>query len=379
MQFSFAVTLVLALVAPAFAAQKPVTKPPPKTAPAKNAPVPKLTPFLGKLEEARASAKARNVPLVVHVILEGEISSDNYKKQVLDDADLLRSSSECIVIVSNNGSHPKGVIEEVVDGAKVKREVCSKYPMFASCAHHQQSWAALYSELQTADGSMNCPQTVVYAPDGTIATRINTGNPPEPSEVVAAILEVRAKYGAGLSQAQLDDVLKKLDSGRALMNAQSWAEAWKCWAWIVALTPKSAYGDEASKALPIALAGLQKEYERIAALLVPGTAVKAYQELVAFAAATVGTPLEKDVSARLKKVETDKAIAAEIAAWRLSVEADQLLAEARDAYEQKQEKKGERALRKLFGKRFSTTPAAESARKLWPDIAADEAAKNPPK
>ena len=77
-----AIALVLAF---SLAAQKPPPKkPPPKPAPKaeKNVPPPKLTPFVGKLADARARAKERNVPVLVHVLLDGEEASTRYR----DDA-----------------------------------------------------------------------------------------------------------------------------------------------------------------------------------------------------------------------------------------------------------------------------------------------------
>jgi hypothetical protein len=123
---------------------------------------------------------------------------------------------------------------------------------------------------------------------------------------------------------------------------------------------------------------MQKELERIAALLVPGTAAKGYEEITKFATEIVGTPLEKDVAARIKKAEGDKAIQPELKAWRLSAEADALLREANGLTDTGDKKKAEKVVRKLLGPRFAGTPAQETARKLWPEIAAEIGA-TPPK
>jgi hypothetical protein len=373
---SLAAVLVFSL-----AAQKPPPKKPPKPGPvpAKNAPPPKLTPFIGRLPEARARAKDRNVPILVHVVLDAEEASDRYRVDVLTDTGLIKKSAECLVIIANNGMHPKTTVEEIVDGEKKKREVCSAFPMYSSCGDHQATWNDLYQELQEPDGTMRCPQTAVYAPDGKLAGRINTSQPPTPEEVIAEIEAVQAVAGPGLTDAELDAVRKALDVGANRLAAKAWADAWKSYAAVLAITKKSPYAEEALKKQPLALAGLKTELARIVALLVPGTAVKAYQELLAFARDTAGTPMEAEVAAAVKKADADKAIGPEIMAWRVSTEADQLLGQARDLYEKKQDKQGERVVRKLFAKKYAATAAAETARKLWPEIAADEAAKNPPK
>jgi hypothetical protein len=373
-------TVFLAL-ALAFAPQKPPVKNPPKpgTSPAKNAAPAKLAPFIGRLADARAKAKDRNVPILAHVILDAEEASDRYRKDVLGDATLIQKSAECIVIIANHAVHPKTKIEETIDGEKKKREVCSVLPMFSSCGDHQAPWDELYTALQDADGTLHCPQTAVFSPDGKLAGRINTGQAPTAEEVIAEIAAVQAVAGPGLTEAELDTVRKNLETGANRLAAKAWVDAWKCYSAVLAITKKSAYAEEALKNQPHALAGMKAEFARISLLLVPGTAVKGYQELTAFAEDTVGTPLEAEVAARLKKLETDKALQPEIAAWKVGVEADKILTQARDLVEQKQDKKADALIRKLFSKKYATTGAAETARKLWPEIAAEEAAKNPPK
>jgi hypothetical protein len=349
--------------------QKPGGKP--KPAPVKPAPPPALDPWVGKYEDAKQNAKDRNVPLVVHILLDGEEATPRYLKEVLEDPELLRKSAESVVLIGNNGTHEKKDIDVVVDGQKTKKTVCSAFPMFTSCAQHQQAWNGLYKEYQEADGVLRCPQTLVISPAGEVVLRFNTGSPPDPSEVVGNIAAVQAKVGPGLTQVQLDEVRRLLDVGRNLTTSKTWPEAWKTFASVVAITANTVYGQEASKEQVKAVAGMQADLDRIATLLVPGTAVKGWQELQAFAKATTGTPIEKDVAARQKKAEGDKAIREEITAWKITVEADEILSQARDLYDQKQDKKGEKLVRKLLGKKYASTPAAEIARKLWPDITPD--------
>jgi hypothetical protein len=325
--------LVLALLAAPVGAlpQKTDKKTPPKPpAPRRTVETPKLSPFVGKYEDARKLALERNVPILIHLMLEGEEASDRQRK-LLTDVELTRKSAECVVIIANNGTHPKTTVEATVDGQKVRREVCSVYPMFESCSGHQLAFNDMHREFQEEGGVLRCPQTFVLTPDAKVSMRINNGGPPDAAEVVAGIAEAQTKCGPGLTQAQLDEVKKLMDVARNLSTQKSFAEAWKSWQKVLAITSKSVYADEANKESPKALEGMQKELERIVARLVPGTAVKAFQDLNAFARAVAGTPLEKDVAARIKKAESDKAIAAEISAWKLSTEADRLLVEARDS------------------------------------------------
>jgi hypothetical protein len=359
------------------AAQKPDKKKP-APAPTKALAPPALQPWTGKYDDAKQNAKDRNVPLVVHVLLDGEEATGRYVKSVLEDPELLRKSQACVVIISDNGTHAKKDVDVVVDGQKRKQSVCSELPMFTACSQHQASWDGLYRDFQEEGGILRCPQTLVISPTGEIVLRFNTGSPPDAGEVVANIEATQAKCGPGLTQTQLDEVRRLLDVGRNLTTSKSWTDAWKTYAAVLAITTNTVYGQEAAKGQAAALSGMQQDLEHIAEKLVPGKAVKAYQDLVAFGKSAAGTPIEKDVAARIKKADGDKAIKDELSAWRLSVEADQILSQARDCYDQKNEKKGEQLVRKLFGKKYAATGAADVARKLWPDIARDEESKTPP-
>jgi hypothetical protein len=337
-----------------------------------------LDPWRGKLDAAKASAKERNTALVIHVLLDGDETTPRYIKDVLGDQDLVRRSAECIVIVANNGTHPSTEVDEVVDGQKTKRKACSAFPMFASCSQHQAAWDGLYAVYKEENGILRCPQTFVLDPNGEEVQRVNTGGLPDAAEVVASVNAVQAKFGPGLTQAQLDQVRKDLEVGKNLMTSKSFIDAYRTYAGVLAVTTRTVYGQEAAQEQPKALAGMQAELDRILASIVPGAAAKGYQELSGFATSAIGTPLEKDAADKLKKVETERAVREEIKVWKLSVEADGILTQARDLFDKKQDKQAAQLVRRLLGKRYATTPACETARKLWPDIAREEDAKTPP-
>jgi hypothetical protein len=349
-----------------------------KPKPAATNVVPPLVPWLGKLEEAKAVAKERNVPVLVHVILEGEEANDKYRDTILKDPELLKRSVSALVLVVNNGTHPRQKIEVVVDGEKVQREVCAAYPMVEQCSQHRAAWGEVYTAYHDDDGDLKCPQTFVFLPDGTLSGRINTSHVPEASEIGALVVEAVTKAGPGLSEAQLVQVKKTLEEGRRLAAEQKWVLAWQSWAGVLAITTKSPYAEEARTEQPKALAGMQAELDRITADLVPGKAGTAYGALVKYAAELAGTPLDKEALARIKKADADKTIAPEIKAWKLSAEADALLGEATKLTDAGEAKKAEKIVRKLLAPRFAGTPAQETARKLWPDIAG-EIGSTPPK
>lgn len=342
-----------------------------KTPPPAAAPAPKVTAFAGKLEAARALAKERNVPVLIHVLLEAEDSSDRYRDEVLPEKELIAASQKALVIYSNNGSHEKKTIEVVEAGEKRRKEVCSKYEV-DSCAHHQVTWDEIWGEFKEETGELKCPQTIILGPDGKVAQRINTSNTPQAGEIIGLLGETIAKFGPGLDDAELALVKRELEQGRALTIAKSWPDAWKAWAAVLAITQKSPYAEEAAREQPKALAAMRAQLEEVAALLVPGTAAKAFAQLGTLQKSFAGTPLEKELAERLKKAEATKTIREEIAAYKLGLEADKMLAEARDLFDAKQDKKAERLVKKLLSKRYAATEAAKIARELWPHVTADE-------
>ncbi len=332
------------------------------------APVPVLDPWRGKFDEAKASAKERNVPILVHVILEDEETSDQYRDTILKDADLVKRSASALVIIANNGKHERKQIEVVVDGALTKRDVCSAYPMLGKCEEHNATWDDIYAAFRDEAGDLGCPQTIVLGPDAEISGRIDTRSTPQAGEIGALIVTAIAKAGPGLSIDEFERVQRGLELGRKSAAEKEWIAAWKAWSGVLAITEKSKFADEARAEEPKALAAMQAEFERISAGLVPGTAAKAFEELTAFGEAAAGTPLEKDVALRLKKAEGDKAIREELKAWRLAQEADALLREATDLTDAGDTKKAEKIVRKLLGTKYAGTPAQATARKLWPEL-----------
>lgn len=345
-----------------------------KPAPGSAASSTRLQPFVGKYAEAKVGAKERNVPILIHIVIEGEAQNDEYREKILPEKELVAASVNVIVIVANNGTHAKKAIEETVDGQKKKREVCAVYG-FDSCSQHQRFWDDIYRDFKEETGEMYCPQTIVLSPEGKVATRINTHAVPPASEIVAAVKDAQQKAGPGLSQAELTEVKRLLIEGQALVTAKAWPDALRTWQKLLAITPKSTWADEAGKGVVVAQAGLSAEFERVSALLVPGQAAQGYKELTELDKQCTGLPIGKEIKARIAKAETSKELRDEIAAYKLAAEADALMREAQGLLDAKQDKKAERLVRRLFAKRYAATPAAAQARELWPEWAKEEDAK----
>ena len=354
--------------------EKKPKEPPKSSAPALAT---KLQVFTGKLAEARKLARERNSGLLIHVLLK-DMESENveYRKKFLEDPALQAACARLILLVSDNGEHPSKTVEEIVDGKKQTRTVCSAYPWYATCAQHQQNFNDLALEYREEDGSMSCPQAILQAPDGSISARLNTRGVPDPGEILAGIEAQRKQFGPGLLESEWTELAHVLDDARAAVVAKDWPLALQRWARVREITPQSAYGAEASKALPEAEKSLRAQIEKASEGFVPGRAAAAWKELAELQRACAGLALEKEIAARLRKAEAQKDIAEEIAAVKLEAEADALLRSAQELADAKKDKELEKTVRKLLGKRYAATQAAARARSLWPEWAADEAKKN---
>lgn len=353
----------------------PKKKEPPKAgAPA--AAVARLELFAGKLAEARKRARERNAGLLIHILLKDmEAENKDYVSKILENPELVAACARVVVYVAHNGEHAPKTVEDLLDGKKITRQVCSFLPWFESCAQHAQAFNDLALEFREEDGSLHCPQTILLAPDGTIATRLNTLGVPAASEVLAGVEDLVRKFGPGLTEAEWTEVARVLDEARGAALAKNWPLALQKWARILALTPKSAYGTEATQGSAAAEKELVAELDRTCAELVPGKAAAAWKRLSELQTACTGLALEKEIAARLKKAETKKEIQPELAAVKLEAEAEALLQAAQAQADARKEKELEKTVRKLLGKRYAATEAARRARSLWPQWAPPEEPK----
>jgi hypothetical protein len=365
------VTLML-LPGLALGIQKPSGKPADKPAPAKGkekAPAPQLRPFKGKLSEARAHAKERNAGLLIHIILEGEADNDKYRDTLLKDPELLTACEQAVVVISNNGTHPRASIEVEIDGKKQKQAVCSVYPMFESCTQHAQHFNELFLEYREESGDLRCPQTILIGPDGKEALRIATGHTPELSEVLAGFDLLRANFGPGLTEEHWVSIVKLCADARQAQLAQNWPVCARAWDKVFALSPKSEYAKEAKAGREACEKGLRERFSALQAKLVPGSAATAYRELQSFEKDCTGLAIAAEIRARIVKAEAQKEIKEELALVRLEMEGEALLEQAQSCSDAGNAKELEKTLKKLFAKRLLSTAAARKALSLWPEHA----------
>lgn len=360
--------LVPALLVPALVFAAPLAQ---KRAKAE----PRLEPFLGSLTDAKRAAAERNVPLLIHGVLEGEPQNDEYRDHVLHDAGLIALCERAVVIVANNGEHELETVKETVDERTVERKVCSAYPWFERCDQHRLCWDPIYEEFHDADGDLRCPQTIVLDPAGAIAWHRDDGNAATAGDVTAELKAAQKAAGKGLTVSELAELKNELGQGRLATKDGDPARAWRAFSAANELLASGPYGEESKAGMASALAEMQKRLAAEVARLVPGTAGAAYRALVGLAKAFVDTPLEKDAGAAVRDAEKRKDVSEEVDAAKLEMEAEELWNEAQELEKAGEAKKAERVIRRLLRKRYASTEVAKALRAKYPEWAAEEDAK----
>ena len=336
-------------------------------APAARPDVSELEAWTGDVAGARREAAERNVPLLVHLILEDEEHNDLYRDQLLPNAELLELSRLAVVIVANNGSHPQETVKEKTeDGHVVERVRCSVYPMFERCNGHADVWQELYIELREDDGALRCPQTLIELPGGKVSWHHDVANPPTQAELNGALKRAQKAAGPGLSSDQLRSVKVSVQNARTMTRARAWPDAWRHWQAVLAIAEAGKFAEEARAGSEACLEEIRGEVKAAQALLVPGTAVQGYAKLVELAKACADLPLARDLARAVKEAERIDEIEEEIERYKHEQEALELLREAEAHVDAGDEGKAERAVKKLLRK-YADTPAAQQARERWPE------------
>lgn len=326
-----------------------------------------LNPFIGTLQAAQKASLEQNVPLLVHVILEGEEQNDEYRDTILPYPELTVACERAIVLIANNGEHELKQAKEEIEGRTVESLVCSSYPVFANCAQHREPWDSIYVAYHDENGDMQCPQTILLAPDGKEFWRHNDGNPPQPKTVLKKLQAAQKAAGPGLSREELSEIKRLVKEAGRSTDGKLWGQAWRDWSGVLAIIEVGAFAEQARTAQPGLVERMRAQVNELAKGLVPGTAAATYAELDALLAEFASTPVEPELRKVLKAAEKDKEIADEIKAWQLEREATGLLQEAEDCFAAEDASCARKALRKLFGKKYSGTEAAARGRRAFPE------------
>jgi len=327
----------------------------------------RLRTFTGPLAAAADSAYDRNVPLLLVAILESDDSDVlTLRDAVVSDRELARASEMTVVVLANNGVHPLKTVREEVDGAEVERELCSVY-LTESCADHQKPFDEIYNAYQGEDGELRLPFVAVLTPDRERFRIFDDGSAPTLSVVLKALEGARKKAGEGLSEQALREVRAMLTRGEEQLGGADWGGVWRSSGRVLELTQATRYADTARERQKACLAGFEAWRDEALGMLEAGRVLEGYQRLLDLEAATVTTPLEREIPKVVKQVERDERWKEPIAAYKLELEARALLKEAERWLREGEDRKAQATVRKLLRK-YEGTEAAKEAAKRWPDL-----------
>jgi hypothetical protein len=339
---------------------------------AKSGAGPRLSPFPGKLADALALCRDRNVPLLAFAILADEPQNEETRVQVLPSPELAQAAQWSVVLVANNGTHKQKRIEETTPIGVRARDVCEAFGT-PNCAEHQLHWDELY-QAYSQDGALYCPQVMVIKPDGALVQRLSPGDVPKIAEIVAALDAARKALGPGITDAEWIKLRETLQLARALEEQGDFAGGWKAWGAGLAILPVGVHAAECKSGQTSCARGIVQQRDEALADVQADRIEAGYAKLAALAIACVDTPFAKELEAKVKQLETDAATKDRVARHKREQAAEALWNEAQTLFASKDDKSAERQVRALLRK-FRDTAAGERAALRWPDWAREESAK----
>jgi len=339
----------------------------------KSKPPEEVTYHDGELAAAREQAAGRNVPVLVLCILEGEEASERFQGQLLENRPLAAATANAIVVLVNDGRHEQIEIKvKDVDGETVKKSVCEAYRT-ETCEVHRRNWDTVYQQLIADDGTegrWDLPQAMILLPNFELLTRIYSAQPPSDSEMIKALKVARTKAGPGITLEQLREVRRLAEMGRNMGSAKLWSASWNAWNQVLAITTSGVLAEEAEVASETALKELGLVLEQTVERMVPsetGEAGRAYRKLVELADDLGDSDMGDEFRKAIKKAERSSRIKEELARTKLEIEGEAILDQVHALIQDGEEKKAQRLLKKLLGKRFLGTQVAERGRELLDD------------
>ena len=258
------------------------------------------------------------------------------------------------------------------DGETIEKSVCLAYRT-ETCEVHRRNWDAVYQQLIADDdteGRWDLPQAMILLPDFELLTRIYSANPPSTSAMIQALKSARIKAGPGISRERWSAVRRLVELGRNMDSAKLWGASWNAWSQVRAITTHEASAREALVGSQTALKELRLVLRQTVERLIPsetGEAGRAWRKLVALAGEVGDSPLGGDLRRSIKQAERDPLVKAEVSRTKLEMEGEVLLDEIHALLRAGEERKGQRLLKKLLGKKFRGTRVAERGRELLGD------------
>lgn len=333
----------------------------------------RMTYWVGELEAARVSAKERGVGLLILAMLSDEEDNDAFADNLADNRNLGIATQNVIVVLVNNGTHDQRDKTFIENGEKVTRKVCSVFHT-RNCTEHQRNWDVVYRDyvlIFDPEADWSLPEAIILDPEGEIHERLGEGVQPDESDIESSIKEVQRKFGLGLTVEQVRAVKAAGDIAKKRARREEWAGAYTEYQKVLALATRGRFADEADLAAKVALEKMGDALREASSKLTPESIRVGFSALMKMKVEYAGTPLEKEVATTIKKAEKDKSLKDLIEVIKSEFKAAELWEEAQALIKQGERKKALRIAKKLLGRKYASTPAAEAARKEFAELKGD--------
>jgi hypothetical protein len=329
--------------------------------------------FHGKLSEAQAEAKERNVPLVVCCVLEGEEASDRLQEALSEDKSFASLGTVAILLVANNGDHEqKEIRAKDANGKRIKKSVCSAFGT-DDCDAHKVHWDTVYKDYVMPDGGeWMLPDIYLIRPNGKLERRFlegsydDSGGGPPVSTVAREVETFKKILGPGVRTEDLVDLRREVTMAQAMAKAKLWADSWRAWSKVSGLAPSGPHAEAAKSGMELALKEMKLSLETQAKRMVPETLEDAYRRIRAMD--FDDSPIEREVGKVLGAARRNPKLKPRLAEIDLILEAEELLEGIEAALQAKNKGLAKRLLRKLASKKLGHTPAAELAKERYKDL-----------
>jgi hypothetical protein len=329
--------------------------------------------FHGKLSEAQAEAKERNVPLVVCCVLEGEEASGRLQEALSEDKSFASLGTVAILLVANDGDHEqKEIRAKDANGKRIKKSVCSAFGT-DDCDAHKVHWDTVYKDYVMPDGGeWMLPDIYLIRPNGKLERRFlegsydDSGGGPPVSTVAREVETFKKVIGPGVRTEDLADLRREVTMAQAMAKAKLWADSWRAWSKVSGLAPSGPHAEAAKSGMELALKEMKLSLETQAKRLVPETLEDAYRRIRAMD--FDDSPIEREVGKVLGAARRNPKLKPRLAEIDLILEAEELLEGIEAALQAKNKGLAKRLLRKLASKKLSHTPAAELAKERYKDL-----------
>lgn len=326
---------------------------------------PPVSPFDGRLGQARELSQERNVPLLVAAYYEdeswtaeGHHDEVGMRRELFERREWAQALERGVLVLACNRVHELETVRVERGDETLEVQRCKAYRT-PDCATHQRLFEDVFAAWHD-DGVLVTPFVLVLRPDGEIRQRWSDQKTPARDDLLAAVAAVRKAVGEGLSAAELQTARGLEADARQAAERGRDGDAWRAWQELLALnaaTPGAARAREG-----IAAASARVEARRAAAReeLAAGRAIPAWTALDALRQECAGLAVERELAGEVRAIEKDPAHKEAIRAHVHELEAAELLEEIDALVRAGESRKAKARCGKLLRSYADTRAAAEA-------------------